>query len=57
MTADIALPFFVVCQRQDGGRERTWNAYATEEEAQAVAARLREVGCPARVVPADELTP
>jgi hypothetical protein len=41
-------PYHVLCRRQDGG-ERLFKCYATGDEAAQVAARLAEIGCPARV--------
>ena len=47
--------YIVVCVRQDG-TERAWRGYADYHEAKQAAARLCEVGCPARVATEGELT-
>ena len=44
------LPLFEVwCERQQNGGARLFQAYHSDEVAQAVAARLRSVGCAATV--------
>jgi len=43
-----ARRFEVMCKKRDG-RELAFQIYVDETEAQAVAARLVEIGCPARV--------
>lgn len=40
--------FVVMCKKRDGG-ELAFQNYLDEREAQAVTARLVEIGCPARV--------
>lgn len=48
MTLDASTKEFAVwCLRQDG-RERLFNCYMTQGEAEGVAAALRRVGCRAR---------
>jgi hypothetical protein len=41
--------FIVCCIRQDG-RERAWNSYTTQAEAEQVAQHLNRIGCASRVV-------
>lgn len=44
----------VLCTRADGD-ERLYHAYAAQQRANEVAAALRKVGCPCRVVGPEEL--
>ena len=53
-THDPARPWAVACVRADG-RERLWMRYRDRTEAEAVAARLCEIGCPARCVGPEDL--
>jgi hypothetical protein len=49
-TRQTAAPIFtVVCQRDDGRRQRIFGRYSSRSQAEAIAQTLRNVGCPASV--------